>query len=68
MDICCLLSGKENNEDQKCDFWQISILSLLNIKFSTLKSDLVDWYCEINICYWQNDDLNLKQILALQSP
>ena len=62
------LSGTENNEDQKCDIWQISKLTQLNIKFGTLGSDLVDRCCEIYIWHWQNEDLNLKQILALQSP
>ena len=62
------LSGTKKNQDQKCDIWQISKVSQLNIKFSTLKSDLVDRYYEINIWHWQNDDFNLNQILALQSP
>ena len=43
----------QKNQDQKCDSWQISKVSQLNIKFSTLKSDLVDRYCEINIWHWQ---------------
>ena len=62
------LSGTEKNHDQKWDIWKKSKVSHLNIKFSTFKSDLVDRYWEINILYWQNDDLNLNQILALQSP
>ena len=59
------LSGTEKNEDQKCDIWQISMVSQLNIKFSTLKSNLVD--SEINIWNWHNDGLDLKQSLAIKS-
>ena len=29
------------NHDQKCDIWQILKVSQLNIKFTTLKLDLV---------------------------
>ena len=46
----------------------ISMVSQLNIKFSTLKSDLVDRCCKLYIWHKQNNDLNLTQILALQSP
>ena len=40
-------------------------MSQLSLKSSTLKSDLVDRCCEIYIWHLQNDELNLKQILAL---
>ena len=35
------------------DIWQLSIVSELKKKFTTLKSDLFDSFCEINIWYWQ---------------
>ena len=36
------------------------MVSQLHSKFSTFKSDLVDWFCEKVIWHWQNDDLNIK--------
>ena len=44
------------------------MVSQLNLKCSRFKSDLVDWYLEINIWCFQNDDLSLMQILAVFSP
>ena len=36
------------------------MVSQLNIKFRTFKSDLVDLYCEIIIWHLQNDDFIIK--------
>ena len=59
--ICDACKWYWKNEDQKCDIWQISKLSHLNIKLSTLKWDLVDRCCKIYSWHWQNDDLNLNK-------
>ena len=62
------LSGTAKKQDKKCDIWQISKVSQFNIKFSTLKSDLVDCFCEINIWHWQKWWFEFKANSGFQSP